>query len=402
MKEHPIPQDITGYRFHIVGSMTLKQFGEVLIGVIISLVIYQTNLIAIIKWPLVILFTGAGLLSAFVPIEERPISHWLATFFGIIYKPTQFFWKRTQNIPEPFLFQGNKEDLVQVNEVDLTPARRQRIKEFLNSTKAITPDPDDFTAYEQQQLSLVMDLFQTGPQAAAIYNPTNIQKPELTVRVRTMRVTEEFQELPQEPDYQPFPVTVPTSAAEPPAVILPDPVVVRPEYSDKKDVYLETEQVAQNIQIPETAEISVTQSVVDTPPELSAIQNSQSNLGKQVFIADQQESLSTEQKPQAVQATFNSSLPFPDKPTEPNKLVGMILNDKNEILSNSIVEISTTDGHVARAVKTNALGQFTITTPLRSGKYVVNVQKEGYTFDPIQIDLTGSIVDPLEIRSTTN
>ncbi|MDQ5951410.1 MAG: hypothetical protein QG639_691, partial [Patescibacteria group bacterium] len=58
MKEHPIPQDITNYRFHIVGSMTLKQFGEVLVGVIISFIIYQTNLIAIIKWPLIVLFFG--------------------------------------------------------------------------------------------------------------------------------------------------------------------------------------------------------------------------------------------------------------------------------------------------------------------------------------------------------
>jgi hypothetical protein len=38
MKEHPIPQDITNYRFHIVGSMTLKQFGECAAGVIIALI----------------------------------------------------------------------------------------------------------------------------------------------------------------------------------------------------------------------------------------------------------------------------------------------------------------------------------------------------------------------------
>ena len=36
MREHPIPQDITGYKFHIIGSMTLKQFLEIAIGVIVG------------------------------------------------------------------------------------------------------------------------------------------------------------------------------------------------------------------------------------------------------------------------------------------------------------------------------------------------------------------------------
>lgn len=395
MKEHPIPQDITGYRFHIVGSMTLKQFGEVLIGVIISLVIYQTNLIAIIKWPLIIFFTGAGLLSAFIPIEERPISHWLATFFGIIYKPTQFFWKRTQKIPEPFLFKGNDTDMQQVNEIDLTPARRQRIKEFLNSTKAITPSEDDFTSFEQQQLSLVMNLFQTGPQASQVYNPTNIQKPDLTVRIRSMRITEDFEAVPESP---PEELEVLNTTKKEPEIILPDPVPIRTEFSDKKDVYLNAEQVAQNIQIPESEAISIANKAKSDAPELNAAQHSEAAMGKQIFIADQAAPKDA-RSDTTTQATFNASLPFPAKPTEANKLVGMVLGANNDILANSIVEISTREGHVARAVKTNALGQFFITTPLKSGTYVVNVQRAGHAFDPIQVELTGSIVDPLEIHS---
>ena len=54
MKQHPIPQDITNYRFHLIGSMTLKQFAEVAAAVIVSLIVYATNLPGIIKWPLII------------------------------------------------------------------------------------------------------------------------------------------------------------------------------------------------------------------------------------------------------------------------------------------------------------------------------------------------------------
>ena len=44
MREHQVPQDITGYNFHIIGEMTIKQFAEVAVGVVIAVIIYTTNL----------------------------------------------------------------------------------------------------------------------------------------------------------------------------------------------------------------------------------------------------------------------------------------------------------------------------------------------------------------------
>lgn len=409
MKEHPIPQDITGYRFHIVGSMTLKQFGEVLIGVIIAFLIYQTNLIAIIKWPLVIFFFGGGLLSAFVPIEERPLSHWISTFFSILYKPTQFFWKRTQNIPEPFLYKGNKENLITVKEVDLTPARRQRIKEFITSTKTIAPSEEDLTFQEQKQISSVLELFQIGPQASQRTGGSIVQKPDLTVRVRSLRVnyTEEdkasssgqfeeqqvqvWNELPSVPLEQPTETT--------PQLELPTPVTITvDDENSKKTMYLATEQVAQDIVIPQEEVISVKPAAAQNTESTGLTQQSP-QVGEQVFMQNTAPAETQKNIANSAAATFNKSLPFPDKPTIPNKLVGMVLTANQDIIPNAIVEISTEDGHVVRAVKTNALGQFSITTPLRSGKYLVNVQKEGFAFEPVRIELKDQLVDPLEIRS---
>lgn len=401
MKEHPIPQDITNYRFHIVGSMTLKQFGEVLAGVIISLIIYQTNLIAIIKWPLIVLFFGGGLLTAFVPIEERPLSHWISTFFGIIYKPTQFFWKREQKIPEPFLYKGDESKILHVQEVDLTPARRQRIKEFLSSTKAITPDPEDLTVQEHQQIMSVMNLFETGPEASPIIDPVNVQKPDLTVRVRTLRGLTEPDPEPEiiSQVESPLQTQLKTAPLQP---ILPDPQdlvsITVDNDSTKKDVFLETAQVAQNIEIPEAQAISVSKKSInddstDQSPKTTQVTE------KQVFFTQEEAPSPTIDTSEATKATFNAALPFPDKPDQPNKLVGMVLTPEQEIIPNAIVEITTEKGDVVRAVKTNALGQFFITTPLASGKYVVAVQKTGLSFDPIKIELKNKIVEPLEIRS---
>ena len=41
MKQHPIPQDITGYKFHLIGAMTLKQFAEVAVGAIIAFIVLK-------------------------------------------------------------------------------------------------------------------------------------------------------------------------------------------------------------------------------------------------------------------------------------------------------------------------------------------------------------------------
>jgi hypothetical protein len=52
-------------------------------------------------------------------------------------------------------------------------------------------------------------------------------------------------------------------------------------------------------------------------------------------------------------------------------------------------------------VKTNALGQFFITTPLANGEYVVEAEQDQMQFPSQSIVLTGELVDPIEIRGTT-
>ena len=107
MREHPIPQDITNYRFHIVGSMTLKQFGELALGCIIGFAIYSTNLVAFVKFPLIFIFVALGVIAAFVPIAERPLDHWIITFFRGLYSPTLYFWRREESPPDVFFLRGS-------------------------------------------------------------------------------------------------------------------------------------------------------------------------------------------------------------------------------------------------------------------------------------------------------
>lgn len=356
MREHPIPQDITGYQFHIIGSMTLKQFAEVAIGVVIGVIIYSTNLPAPIKWPLIFIFVGIGAAAAFLPVAERPLDHWIITFFRKMYQPTKFFWKRSPHVPDAFNFQQGK-IVEQDTGPDLSPARRQRIKEYLESVDNSQP-LNQLDALEQQQINQIMGVFDQ-------VNPVDIEvdkqatKPDLKVKVRSL----------QKPDSE-------TKVVE-----------------QKSQHQVDAESVATELEIPQSQPVegSTEEEVVEVTVGSETPSQQQG-----VYVQDQQNDSVVED---FQDATFNDALPFPSKPDKPNKLVGMILTPQNELIPDAIIEIKDEQNRVVRAVKTNALGQFFITTPLKKGTFTIHTEHDNYQFNDLDITLNNEIVEPIEIRS---
>ncbi len=94
MGQHPIPQQISSYEFKLVGEMTLKQFLKAAAGIILAILINSTKIIVLIKWPLMLIAGGTGLLLAFVPFEDRPLETWVKAFIRSIYSPTIYTYKK--------------------------------------------------------------------------------------------------------------------------------------------------------------------------------------------------------------------------------------------------------------------------------------------------------------------
>ncbi|MCB9813472.1 MAG: PrgI family protein [Pseudomonadales bacterium] len=388
MQEHTIPQDITGYRFHIIGSMTLKQFGEIFLSVIVAVIIYNTNLSAIIKWPLIFLSVGIGATAAFVPIEERPLDHWIATLVRIMYKPTKFFWKREASIPEAFLYQSLKSTIIQEPELDLSVAKHQRISEYLGSI----PERSSFSADYSQDEIIKMQNILSSFESVNISSPVTksikqiAKKPNLDVRVRSLRIPKNIDDVKVFESQEDF--------SEPESMFEPRKKHTIDQKGMKKAV-LSSDQVAQNIDVPQEGTVKL----ISKEEEIERVVAGQSgsDLSEKTFIQNQKRVVDNLNATKDV--SFNSSLPFPIKPTKPNKLVGMVLSKTNDLLTDSIVEVQTLDGGIERAVKTNALGQFYITTPLRAGEYKVVVEKDHYIFEPMHITINDTIIQPIEIRS---
>jgi hypothetical protein len=292
-----------------------------------------------------------------------------------LYKPTKFFWKREPHIPEAFTYKPDINQTNQPNELDLSPYRRQRIKEYLTSVQSSTTQ-DPFETAEAVHMESIMSAFST-----IRVNSTETEKqphrPSLKVRVRQLKgsVTPVF--------------TVDSLSVGP----TPDANPLQADAALAQRNALAVNQVAQEIEIPELQEVTIEPTA---EPEAEAAQVL-TQVDDRAYIADQ--AMTNQPQAPSAAATLNLDLPFPDPPSEPNKLVGMILSPTNDLINDAIVEIQAEDGRVARAVKSNALGQFFVATPLQSGTYTILAEKDGFAFSPLQISLTGEIVPPIEIRS---
>ncbi len=291
IQQHPLPQDISSYRFRLIGDMTLKQFASLGICVVFAIIAYSIPLPFFFKYPIVFAFLLLGVGIAFVPVQGRSLDVWLIAFIKSIYSPTQYSWKRTVASP------SSTETAVPTKENNLAiaqPVTNARI-EITEASKTVTPDQ---------------------PAAPAIQTAPVAQAPAQTPP----------QEIPSatQPTPSPEPITTPIAPPEPAPAIQTAPVA------------------------------------------------------------------------QAPAPTTN--LPIPFTPTTPNTLVGLTLTPSGHILDSVMVEIKK-DNLTLRATKSNKLGQFMFARPLDSGLFQILAEKEGFSFAPYSLELTGDIVKPLKIQA---
>ncbi|MBI3109594.1 PrgI family protein [Candidatus Daviesbacteria bacterium] len=85
--------------------------------------------------------------------------------------------------------------------------------------------------------------------------------------------------------------------------------------------------------------------------------------------------------------------------TFPNVINGIIKDLAGNYLEAVVTVIYDKEGLPVRALKTNKLGQFSGSTPLPNGTYTLELEKEGYNFDVLQVELGGQVLPPLIITA---
>ncbi len=80
----------------------------------------------------------------------------------------------------------------------------------------------------------------------------------------------------------------------------------------------------------------------------------------------------------------------------PNVINGVVKDVDGDLLEGEMVIIEDSDGDPVRALKTNKLGQFAVSTPLPNARYTVKVNKGNYK--PAKVKTDGSVLDPIVFR----
>lgn len=157
MENHPIPQDVTGFKFRLIGSVTVKQFLYLLGGGVFALLFYFFPIPFLLKLPFMLLSGGVGLCLAFVPIDGRPMDKMLFNFFKAIPAENQYIYKKHGVQMPYFTFTPlSHTSITDSNSGDSAAAQKAKLFNQLASSY-FKPDAD-----ERSQVENVSNLFKDG------------------------------------------------------------------------------------------------------------------------------------------------------------------------------------------------------------------------------------------------
>ncbi len=374
MDQHPVPQNVTSFEFKLIGDMTLRQFGYLAAGFILGYLSFKFTLIpSLFRLPLGGFWVLFGIALAFFPLEGRPLDRWVTAFFSRVYQPTQYVWKKSATPPE------------------------------------------------------ILAALLTQPSQVA----TAKIQPSIQPRVDTTRLTDFIATLPTYPS-TPYP---PMRAAQQPSVVastahqekpmIPRPVVQPPTQQpleqSSKESEEKTKQLSSRIEKLQKELSNKTLSkerFMELQKELtSLITEKEALLQKLVEMRknmdDKNQSgvvrpteFATDQEPQQhtvkmVPQNLAQKKGIPYLTTVPNVVTGIVKTAEGEFLPNIMVTVKDKSEMPVRALKTNKLGQFASSSPLSNGIYHIEIEdlQKRFTFDVIEIALSGGVVPPLEISA---
>jgi hypothetical protein len=420
MDNHPIPQDVTGFQFKLIGNMTVKQFAYIATPVIFSVILFYSPLFFLIKFPLILISLGIGILLAFVPFEGRPLDLLMMHFFKALFIPNQYVYQK----------QGGYLSVAHMT----TAPKQQFVKPSLHKTIPATSGAD-----KRAQLTLLLG--KTQPKSItpldekeARFTKNLFQEHQLSQTPLTLP-----SDLPQQPVVAPTPsntpplptvASLPLVQAMPIAPIMPVEKPIIESHVVTKLAPINTTQEIQKLQ-QETQALSVkqppiqqpqqatTQPVVDATKvvslekqladfmlqkqhleqQISQMKSGQN--GQPIYTPSTMQEKKETPHVRNVPQPLTKKVGIPTMPEAPNLIAGIIKDARGNVLPSILVDIKDKDGNSIRAFKTNPLGQFASATQLPNGVYTIEFDdpRKQHWFDTVEIEASGKLIMPIEIVS---
>lgn len=382
---HPIPQNVTNFEFHLVGDMTLKQFAYLSAGVGFAFLVFTTLSTSqpIIAWPIIVISSLLGAAFAFLPIQERPLDHWVGAFFKAIFKPTSLkFSSKIINAQDPLF--------------------NRRLSHYLKTYK-----------YVQAKKHAVLGNPNLLP--TAMSTPIKTEPPSQ----KKQNFIEKFKA--GQTSFVPLATTGP----------LPQPKEKREEKIVKTQSQVQTQQNILPVPQDLKKTIDLAKEAQKTQSEIVKIENSLAQIKQQAaqpgvdpksYIENFEDLLTQLQKlnekasqtarelaevsqeiPKNVSPAISivkaKSIPTLKLTSFPNVISGIVTDSLGNYIEGAIVVAHDKQGLPVRALKSNKLGQFVAATPLPNGDYSISVEKDDLVFDKVSIELKNDVLPPILVAA---
>lgn len=334
MESHPIPQNVTTFQFKLVGDMTLKQFLYLAGGACIA---YALFVFARDTYPLVtwpLIIISALLGVAFAFLPVQ--SRPLDQWLAAFFKAVYTPTKRVW-AKDKQTYKDN-------------PLFKGRYLTYTSGMAQNTGIPESQRVREpesQKPETPIVDL----PSTEELKQTVELAKQAQNLQSKIILTERQLNQIKTQAEQS---ISIPTDYTQ----------QVNKVLSDMQILVKRASEIKQKLEMVDQA----------PPPPLEAAKPV-----VKVVIAE---------KPKQTQLALT---------TFPNVINGIIKDDKNNYLEAVVVVIYDKEGLPVRALKTNKLGQFTGATPLPNGTYRVELEKEGFIFDVLQIDLSGQILSPFMV-----
>jgi hypothetical protein len=381
MENHPIPQDVTGFQFKLIGNLTVKQFAYLATGTVLAILLLQLPVPILIKFPFgaIAAFLGIGL--AYLPVGGRPMDLMITYYIRALIRPTMFVYEVTSFQASSPSTSTPVPTLAPDDSLGLLP--KDKLKEYL---KAIEVKPKN--KLDERENSFLMSI------TNLVANPAPVQHRRISgldlQNVELQINPQPFQPSIIETDNAPKPLEpkIASPQAQPTkTVVPPEPVITFSPAMPSLLPTLPPAPIASTMPISKPVEPQTPSSFSQTVPALKPA------LPKPI----------TPPPAAPIKPVLRvlRAIAKPAAPTSPNLITGVTRDARGNAVSNILVEVKDKDNNPVRAFKTNAVGRFASATPLASGIYTVEFDdpKAQNTFEKITINVTGQIIMPIEAIS---
>lgn len=319
--------------------MTLKQFLYLAIGAGIAylLFIFGAKSYPLLAWPGAFITASLGSAFAFLPISSRPLDYWLGAFLKAIYSPTKRTWKKNkQTFGEDSLFSS-------------------RLVTYFSSLQPQQPLPATATPAEDGKPKT--EATPSFPTPAELGKTVDLARQAQNLQLKIIQTERTLNEIK-------------SAASGPTAISVDYGEQVKKIFADLNTLVSRASRIKQEL---------------DT-----VIKSPRSQEFPSVSLVQEKVKIVVPAQPKQTQLALT---------TFPNVLNGIIKDKTGTFLENVVAVIYDKEGLPVRALKTNKLGQFSGSTPLPGGTYTLELEKDNFTFDVLQIELTGEVLPPLIITA---